>query len=88
MSRPTGNLNLSFENGLYGILCVNVSECICLCTMHIVTGEVQVEQLMSDSIINLRGPSKSSKDKLRFPVSNISYKAQDTNQNTSKFSII
>ena len=46
-----------------------------------VRGEVQVEQLMSDSIINLMVPSKYHKDKSRFcvnqyPVSNTRYGTQ------------
>ena len=48
-----------------------------------VRGEMQVEQLIFDSIINLRGPSKSHKDKSRFRVSKIPYKTQDTEQNKS-----
>ena len=67
----------------HGVLCVNVSECICLCNMHMVRGEVQVEQLMSDTIINLRGPSKYRKDKSRFCVSKITYKTQDTECNST-----
>ena len=39
--------------------------------MHMVGREVQVEQLRSDSNINLRVPSKSHKDKLIFCVSMI-----------------
>ena len=73
----------SFEKVLHGILCVNVSECICLCTMNMVRGEVKVEQLMSDSIINLRGPSKPCKDKSRLRLSKILYKTQDMERNTS-----
>ena len=57
-----------------GILFVNLVECIFLCNVHMVRGEVQVEQLMSDSIINLRGLSKLCKDKSRFCVSKIPYK--------------
>ena len=37
-----------------------------MCNMHVMRGEVKNEQLMSDSIINLRGPSKSHKDISRF----------------------
>ena len=44
---------------------------------------MQVEKSMFDSIINLRGPSKSHKDKLRFRVSNIMYKTQDTEHNST-----
>ena len=48
-----------------------------MCTTHMVKGEVQVEQLMYDSVINLRGPNKYRKDKYIFRVSNIPYKTQD-----------
>ena len=41
-------------------------------------GEVQVEKLMYDSIINLRGPSKSQKEKLDFVSINILYQALET----------
>ena len=33
-----------------------------------VRGEFKIEQLMSDSIINLRGPSKPQKDKSRLRI--------------------
>ena len=56
--------------------------------MHMVNREVQVEQLMSDSIINLREPNKSRKDKLKFRVSKILYKTQDTERSTSNSFII
>ena len=59
-----------------------------MCTTHMVKGEVQVEQLMYDSVINLRGPNKYRKDKYIFRVSNIPYKTQDMEQNTSNSSII
>ena len=49
---------------------------------------MQVEQLMSDSNINLRGPSKSSKGKSIFRASNIPYKTQYMERNTSDISII
>ena len=72
----------SFSKFFHGFLFVNVSECICLCNIPTVRGEFQVEQLMYDSIIKLRGPSKSHKDKLIFCVSNIPYKTQDMERNT------
>ena len=79
----------SFENFFHGGVCVHVSECICLFTIHMVRGEVQVEQLMSDLIINLRGPSKYSKDRYIFCVSNILYnKTQYTERNKSNISIM
>ena len=60
---------------------VDISECICLYTMYMVSWDVQVEKLMPDSIINLRGPSKSHKDKMisqvnQDSVSNIRYGTQ------------
>ena len=51
--------------------------------MHMVRGEVQIEQPMSDSIINLRGQRESRKDKSRFHVSKIPCKTQDIEQNKS-----
>ena len=51
-------------------------------------GEVQVEKLISDSTINLRGPSKSRKDKSIFRVFKIPYKTQNTEQNKSNSLII
>ena len=57
-------------------------------TMHIVRGEVQVEKLMYDPIINLRGQSKHRKDKSRFCVSKILYKTQDMERSMSNCSII
>ena len=47
----------SSEKVFCGILCVNVSKCIYICTMQMVRREVQVEKLMSNSIINLREPN-------------------------------
>ena len=52
--------------------------------MHVVRGEVRVELLMSYSIINLRVPSKSHKDKSRFCVSKILYQTQDMERNTTQ----
>ena len=78
----------SFEKFFHGILCVNGGEYVCMCTIHMVRVEVQVEQVMYNSIINLRGPIKSHKDKSRFRVSKIPYKTQDMEQNTSNSSII
>ena len=43
---------------------------------------MQVEILMPASIINLRGRSKSYKDKLIFRVSKNQYKTEDMGQNT------
>ena len=54
----------SFEKFSHGVLCINVSECKCMCNMNVVRGEVQVEQLMTDSIINLRKQGKYHKNKL------------------------
>ena len=56
--------------------------------MYMVRGEVQVEQLMSDSIINLRVLSKSCKYKSIFCVSKIPYKTQDMVCNMSNRFII
>ena len=49
---------------------------------------MQVELLISYSIINLRGPSKSHKDKSIFRVYEIPYKTQDTERNALDRSII
>ena len=49
-----------------------------------VKGEVKVEQLMYVSIINLRGPSKTHKNKLGIHVIKIPYQTQDTEQNTTQ----
>ena len=45
-------------------------------------GEMKFGQLMSDSIINLRGSSKYHKDKSIFYVSKIPYQIQYTEGNT------
>ena len=50
--------------------------------MHVMREELQVEQFMYDSIINLRGPSKSQKDKSIFHVYKIQYQTLDTEWNT------
>ena len=52
--------------------------------MHVVRIEVQVEQLMDDSIINLRWTSKSRKDKSKFCVIKIPYQIQDMEHNTTQ----
>ena len=55
-----------------------------MCTMHMVMGEVQVELLISDSIINLRKENKPHKYKSIFHVSKITYKTRDTERNTTQ----
>ena len=52
-----------------------------MCHAHC-EGGLQVELLMSDSIISLRVLGKSHKYKSRFRVSKVPYKTQDREHNT------
>ena len=52
--------------------------------MYVIRVEEKVIQLMSGSTINIRGTSKSQKDKSIFRVSKIPYKTQDTEPNKTQ----
>ena len=54
---------------------------MCMCIIYAVRREIQVGQLIYDSMINLRVPSKYQKDKSRLRVIEISYQTQDIEHN-------
>ena len=61
--------------------------------MNVVRIEVQVEQLRSDSIINLKEPSKYHKDKSRFrvnkdSVSNTIYRTEYNTGETERYTFL